>query len=126
VKEQDLANRLVNYADALVAVAFVGMSAAGVALGDPEIRCEFSRAPIAITFSNFLMGVMFSGVLVILRRWEIQLRDGEESSKRAIRVEQILARARHVVLWFSIAVTIILILVASRDHLCLVVPGAAA
>lgn len=121
MEDHDLANRLVNYSDALVAVAFVGMSAAGVALGDPDIRCEFSRAPVAIGISNIAMGVLFSAALVLLRKWELSLRQGEEASTRALRYESILSLARHVILWFSIITTVGLIAVATRDDLCVAV-----
>lgn len=126
MQDQELANRLVNYSDALVAVVFVGMSAVGVAVGDPDLRCEFSRVSLAIAFSNLLMGSAFSAILMVLRRWELILRADEGASDHASRYERLLTVARHVILWLCVIMTIVLVLVAARDEVCRVLPGAAA
>ena len=38
-----LADRLVSYSDALVAVSFLGVSGIGLAVADPDIRCTLAR-----------------------------------------------------------------------------------
>jgi hypothetical protein len=124
VQNQDLANRFVTYADALVAVTFVGMSAMGVAVGDPDLRCEFVRAPGAIVIGNLLMGIVFSSILIVLRRWEMSLRSDESPAEPAARYERILSIARHVILWFCVIATITLVSAASRDEMCRVIQGA--
>jgi hypothetical protein len=126
MQDHVLADRLVTYSDAIVAAAFVGMSATSIAIGDPDIRCEFARAPVGIATGNLIIGLLLSGVLWRLRTWELFLRVNEETSDRASRYQRTLSIARHALLWGCILGTVALVAIAARDDLCRIVEEAVA
>ena len=108
--EQDraLADRLVNYADAIVAVAFVGVSGLGVALADPDARESVARAAEWVGGLNVAVGVVVSALLRLLRRWELDLRFGQPQSKKAAAYSRRLHAARYVVVWFAVVQSVVL------------------
>ena len=46
MEDRALADRLVNYADALAAVCFVGMSGLSIAMADPDVRCSITQGAL--------------------------------------------------------------------------------
>lgn len=98
-----LADRLISYADALVAVAFVGMSGLCLALADPDIRTDIARVTNWIILANVFMGCLLSGLIQLFRRWELELRDSLPSVAAAHRFSRYLHWGRLGVIWVSVA-----------------------
>ena len=117
MQDQVLADRLVGYADALVAAAFLGMSALSIALGDPDIRCSIAQARVPVAAINVVSGVVLTTLLFHLRRWEFDLRSVAPSLKSA-KYSQYLHVARLVVVWFCAIACIILIMISTTEGAC--------
>ena len=102
-KEEDraLADRLVNYADALVALAFLGTSGLGLAAADPDIRGDLVRASLGIAIANLGTGVVITAILLLLRRWEGELRVGSTATPRARSIGRNLHWARIGIVWLA-------------------------
>jgi len=96
-----LADRLVSYADALTALAFVGVSGLGLAVADPEIRADIAIVADWLVLSNLLSGAALCAVVVLFRRWELDLRSKAKDSAKVQRYSQLLHTARLVVIWFA-------------------------
>ncbi len=107
--EQDraLADRLLNYADAIVAVSFVGVSGLGIAVADPDTRESVARGAVWVAVANVAVGVVASGLLHLLRRWELDLRASVPLSAKGARYSRRLHGARYVVVWFAVAQSIL-------------------
>ncbi len=107
--EQDraLADRLVNYADAIVAVSFVGVSGLGIAVADPDTRESVARGAVWVAAANVIVGVVASGLLHLLRRWELDLRASAALSPKGARYSRRLHGARYVVVWFAVAQSVV-------------------
>jgi hypothetical protein len=118
--DRALADRLVNYADALVAVSFVGMSGLSIALADPDVRCSLTRGVFPVMVANLISAAGVSVLLVILRSWESNLRSPSLSSPRAARYLSRLHIARFVIVWLSAAAAVATLFAATRDPACAV------
>ena len=103
--EQDraLADRLLNYADAIVALSFVGVSGLGIAMTDPAARQSVARGTDWIVVANVLAGIVVSALLYFLRRWEMDLRAHAPLSEKSLGYSRKLHVARFVIVWFSVA-----------------------
>lgn len=108
-----LADRLVNYVDAIVAVAFLASSGIGLALADPDTRETLESVALGIIIANALLGVVFSLILTVLRRWELDLRTAVPLSKKYERYSKRMYIAKHAVIWLSIAQTVAILIAAS-------------
>lgn len=98
-----LADRLVNYSDALVGVMIVGASGLAIALADPDIRSSLSfGAFLGIIVGNVLMGIGVSLLLRLLRRWELDLTSDLPTNPKIQRYSRLFYLGRHVVVWFCI------------------------
>jgi len=118
MNDQSLADRLVGYSDAVVAVAFVGMSGLSLALADPDVRCSMANGAILpVSVANVAFACFMSLVLLTLRRWELDLRSGALSSK-ASRYSVRLHTARISVVWLSAMGSIAVLAAASNDPSC--------
>jgi hypothetical protein len=117
VQDDALADRLVNYADAVVAAAFVGLSALSLSLGEPEIRCSMAQVVVLIALINTLTGVIFTVLLVWLRHWEFDLRIVVASAKVSM-YSRYLHRARIAVVWFASIASSLLVLASATDSAC--------
>ena len=98
-----LADRLVTYADALVAVAFVGVSGLGLAVADPDIRADVARAADWVVLSNIALGGVLSGLIHLFRHWELELRASLPPVGTAGRFSRYLHRGRLGVVWVAVA-----------------------
>lgn len=117
--DHSLADRLMTYADALVAVSFVGSSGMCVGLMNPESRCSLISAFRAVSVGNLIFTVIVSVLLIILRRWESDLLAGTSSSKKARTYSRRLHVARLAVIWLSaISVVVFLMVAATGDPTC--------
>ncbi len=115
MSDRDLADRLVNYADAVAALAFVGVSGLGIGVADPDIRCTLAGAKPTALLSNLLSGALFSTALVVLRRWELDLRSGDAGSPKGQRYARFLHGARLLVVWASVAMVALLVAGIDRE-----------
>jgi hypothetical protein len=97
-----LADRLVSYADALVAVAFVGASGLGLAVADPDIRADVARAADWVVLSNVLLGGWLSGLIHLFRRWELELRASLPPDAAVRRFSRYLHWGRLGVIWVAV------------------------
>jgi hypothetical protein len=117
--DRALADRLVNYADALAAVAFVGMSGLSISLAEPEVRCSITQgAFVPVVAANVLSTGIVSLLLVVLRSWEMDLRSSDPPSAKAARYMGRIYVARFIIVWFSGAAAILSVVAAARDTAC--------
>lgn len=114
MQDRELAQRLVNYADAVAAIAFVSASAFGITAADPDIRCSLVGTRFSIAFVSVAIGVLFSAVLLLLRRWELDLRAEDALSAKGRRYARYLNGARYVLVWVSVFVSSLLVFTLTR------------
>ncbi len=100
-EEWVLADRLVSYADAIAAVMFLGVSGLGIAVADPEVRSSISLVAEWVILSNVLVALLFSAMLIVLRRWEADLRADLPPAGKARRYARYLHWGRLLVIWVS-------------------------
>ncbi|MEM8497738.1 MAG: hypothetical protein AAF542_06915 [Pseudomonadota bacterium] len=105
-EERALADRLVNYSDAIVALAFISSSGFGLAVADADSRDTLVSAAWPILFANVTIGIVFSVLLIVLRRWELNLRRESSLSTLGLRYSRNLYWARHIVIWIAVAQTV--------------------
>jgi hypothetical protein len=106
-----LADRMVNYSDALVAVMFLGASGLSIALADPDVRSSINTVTNWIIGGNIGMGLLVSTLLVTLRSWELDLRVEFPAPGKVRRYSRYFYVARHIVLWLSVIQVVIVLLV---------------
>ena len=128
MKRDALADRCLNYADALVAYSLVNGLAFLVALGEPELRCSI----VAIAgFMVALNVILPTGSLFILRwlgRTEDRLRrpaedESEEPDAEVVRVVRRFRIVRHAMVWLIAAMVITGIVAATQDPTCFPASG---
>jgi hypothetical protein len=110
-EDQTLADRLVNYGDAVVALAFIISSGLGLAAADPDIRASFTDVRAGMIIGNIILGVVFSLLLLVLRRWEQDLRVDSLTSDKFRQYSLRLHLARHAVVWLTVIQTVVVMLV---------------
>ena len=121
MEDRALADRLVNYADALAAVSFVGMSGFTIALADPEVRCSITQgALLPVSLINVISASAVTLILVILQRWERDLRSANPLSAKAARISGRLHVARFVIVWLSAGAAVATLIASTRDTSCVV------
>ncbi len=108
-EERALADRLVNYSDAIVALCFISSSGFGLAVADPDIRETLVEAAWQLLCANVVLGVVFSILLIVLRRWEQNLRSESQLSALGVRYSRNLYIARHVVIWVAVGQTVAMV-----------------
>lgn len=108
-EERALADRLVNYSDAIVALGFISSSGFGLAVADPDIRETLAEAAWPLLFANITLGVVFSVLLIVLRRWECNLRTDSSLSTLGVRYSRNLYVARHIVIWVAVLQTVAMV-----------------
>ncbi len=106
--EAALADRLVNYSDALVAVTFLGVSGLGIAIADPDIRCTIADGATYITAGNLGNGVVFTALILLFRRWESKLREDDPQSELVATYARWIHWGRLAILWTSVVLASIL------------------
>ncbi len=117
--DRALADRLVSYADALVAVSFVGMSGLSIALADPDVRCSIADGLVPIMAGNVIFASVVSYLLRTLRKWETDLRADSPLSTKAADYSRRLYSGRFVVVWFSAIAAVSALAAVTRDPSCL-------
>ena len=119
VENEGLADRLTSYSDALVATSFVMMTAVGLAVGDPDIRCELADAAFKVGLAVLVTSLAMLYALRWLRRWENRLRPSEAASEDAATVQERLHVARIVLVVLFLSCTFGLVLMSLTDQSCL-------
>ena len=109
-EEQALANRLVAYSDAIVALAFIVSSGLGLAIADPDTRGTITDVAAEMIVGNALLGVVFSILLVTLRHWELDLRPESVVTEKFRRYSYRIFVAKHFVIWLSVSQTVMIML----------------
>ena len=97
MNDSSLADKLVSYADALAALAFVGTSGLGLALADPDVRCSLVKVVIGVGIATSLLA---------------------GASAEARRISRFIFTARIVVVWLAAAAAVALLVAATQDPRC--------
>jgi hypothetical protein len=97
-----LADRIVNYSDALAAIAFLGASGLGIAVADPDTRASINLISMWMIAGNIFLAVLFSCLLILLRRWELELRGEAPAGSNVRRYSNYFYLARHFVVWIAV------------------------
>lgn len=131
---ETLADRIVNYCDAVVAFSVVNAFAFVIALGEPDIRCSMAEIWTFCALANLVFATTSTGVLLALRRFENVLRVGTEASASASDSDggdagdalvegfwRLANRVRIGLVWFFSLIVHAGILAATRDSTCVLV-----
>ncbi len=110
-----LADRIVNYSDAIAAIVFLGASGLGIAVADPETRSSINLISGWMIVGNIFIGVVFSYLLVVLRRWELDLRGTGSKDSNVRRYSHYFYLARHGVVWISVTQVAFITLLSRLD-----------
>jgi hypothetical protein len=105
-EDRHLADRLVNYSDAIVALAFLASSGLGLAVADPDTRHSVTAVAGGMMLGNAILGVIFSGLLMVLRRWEMDLRSEAVLTEKVQKYSQYIYIARHSMVWLTVSQTV--------------------
>lgn len=104
MRDQELAHRIVGYADAVVAVDFLSVTAFGLAVADPDISCSLAQGNNSVLIINAVVAVVFSLCLYFLRRWELDLGAEDSLSEKGQKYARHLNVARYCVVWISLLI----------------------
>ena len=118
--DRALASRLVTYADALVAVFFVGSAGLSQAITDPDVRCSLVASFREVSVGNLIFAAIVSVIVVTLRRWELDLLADARGSKKSEMYSRRLHVARLVIIWLSAIATVGFLAAAARGRACAV------
>jgi hypothetical protein len=110
-----LADRIVNYSDAIAAIVFLGASGLGIAVADPDTRASINLISIWMIVGNILLGALFSFLLMLLRRWELELRGEVSADSNVRRYSHYFYLARHCIVWIAVAQVAIIMLLSRLD-----------
>lgn len=59
-----------------------------------------------MAIGNFVLGIVFAALLIVLRRWELDLRRDLALSEKVQKYSRYIYLARHTVIWLTVAQTI--------------------
>ena len=110
-----LADRIVNYSDALAAIVFLGASGLGIAVADPDTRSSMNLISSWMIVGNIFLGLVFSSLLVLLRRWELDLRGEPPATGNVRRYSRYFYLARHCVIWISVTQIVVIMLLSRLE-----------
>lgn len=132
MKRDALADRCLNYADALVAYSLVNGLAFLVALGEPDMRCSIVRIAWGLVALNIALPLASTFILRWLAQVEQKLREGSEATDAEPdaddddTAQHFLARlrtVRYTMVWLIGLMVIAGILAATQDARCLALPA---
>ncbi|MBW1884986.1 MAG: hypothetical protein JRJ58_15750 [Deltaproteobacteria bacterium] len=84
-EERAIADRLSGYADAIAAFSLVNALGFLAAVAELETRCSLAGNRVMVIVVLVALQILYGAAVVGLRRLEIGMREGLESSTRAIR-----------------------------------------
>ncbi len=132
MNRDSLADRCLNYADALVAYSLVNGLAFLVALGEPDLRCSIAAIAWFMIALNLTLPIGSMFILRWLGRTEDRLRGPEDASEDDsppsvdADIHRFLGRlrvARYVMVWLIAAMIVFGIAAAMGDTSCLEING---
>ena len=101
---QTLADRFVNYGDAVVAFAMVNALAFLIALSDNEVRCSLPRGGLFFILIFPVSASILSAGLFACRRAEVRLRGRDTLDPIVSRYLKYAYLVRHGIIWFGMTV----------------------
>ena len=113
-----LADRFVNYADAASVFPLVQAVAFSVALSEPDIRCSIAEIWTLVTLGNMIFAVVITVAIVVFRRAELALREGEEKDALVTAYLSKLQLGRFVIIWLSFCYVVFSAYTATLDVAC--------
>lgn len=113
-----LADRIINYCDALAAFSLVNAFAFVVTLADPDIRCSIAAIAGMVMFANLVIPILITAGLVGLRRLERSLRSAEEGDPVVERFWRHAQIVRLSLVWVVASGVIVGVGAATRDSSC--------
>ena len=118
MEDRALADRLIAYADAVVAVSVVGLSGISIALADPDVRCSLIHGTKMVVAGNLVFAGVLSLLLVVFRNWESDLRSAIRPSPRSARYLRRLHVGRLAVVWLCAILIVVMLSAAAKDLTC--------
>ncbi len=120
MKREAIADRLVNYGDAIAAFSFVNSLAFLLALTETEVRCSMADLASFVYIGLAASAVIYTIAVVGCRRVEKRIRasEGEPPAEDIQSLLRAFFVARIVVIWLSIAGSIPLVGIALGDPSC--------
>jgi len=108
-EDRAMMDRLTKYADTIVTASVVGAVGLSFGLADADIRPSLLRGQAVTLASAVLLGITFSAVIVLLRRWEIALKSDIPEDARSLRYGRYLHIARLAIVGLSGSFVILLL-----------------
>jgi hypothetical protein len=118
-----LADRIINYCDAVAAFSLVNALAFVVTLAEPDIRCSMAAIAGPVIAGHFLISACLTGLLVWLRGFERSLRPDAGNDERVQTFWRYAQRVRIGLVWFVAVFVSFGILGATLDPRCAAVAG---
>ncbi len=118
MRREAVADRIVNYCDALVAFSLVNGLAFLVALGEPEIRCSIAKIAGFVSILCGSIPIASTFLIFWLRRYEARLRADEAPDELIARFWDLVGVFRLGLIWFFAFVIWIGIWAATQDPAC--------
>ena len=116
---EGLADRFVNYADAVAAFTIVNGLAFLVALTETEVRCSIAHLTWFVSAGQIVFHLLVTGVVVALRRAELSLRSPADGTPpEVLALLRRLFVARIAIIWAGVVVMAFLSRMALSDPSC--------
>ena len=113
-----LADRYLNYCDAVTAFAFVQTVAFSVALADPDSRCSIGEIWQFVAGGIFLVTVVLTAGIIYIRKVEMSLRDVDSMDTDVTKHLARIQRWRFAIIWVTFGVLLLSVLAAGGDPQC--------
>lgn len=97
-EERAIADRLSGYSDAIAAFSLVNALGFLAAIAEIDTRCSLAENRGIVIATIVCLQILYAGAVVGLRRLELGLRDGLESSPRAIKIRNSFYHARLILI----------------------------
>jgi hypothetical protein len=113
-----LADRIINYSDALAAFSLVNALAFVITLADPDIRCSIASIAATVILANLAVPISITAGLMGLRRLELSLRRTEEEDPEVVRFWRYAQLVRLALVWIVALGLIVGVGAATHDPSC--------
>jgi hypothetical protein len=113
-----IADRLVNYSDAIVAFSLVNSLAFLIALTERDVRCSLVDIASTLWVAITAFGAVLSVALLACRHAEVRMRAGSSQDPRAARALRYFQIARLAIVWGSLLACVPFIRMALSDPTC--------
>jgi len=109
-EEQALSERLTKYSDTIVTASVVGVVGLGFGVADADIRPSLERGRSIVFLIVVVISILFSGIVLLLRRWEVDLKSDLSEDAKSLRYGKYLHWARLGIVGVSSALAVVLVL----------------